>query len=93
MNSLSFQVAGQPYKKFIKNQNKILKTWILPVDGTMFRVILEKDNLDIWVSGTKVSEHKSKFTIYPKSGRLKWLVSSQTKAQQLILPSGHSRPT
>ena len=48
------QVAGKPYKKFIENQNKIMKTWILPVDGTMFRVVLEKDTLDIWVNGTKV---------------------------------------
>ena len=47
-------MAGKPYKKFIENQNKIMKTWILPVDGTMFRVVLEKDTLDIWVNGTKV---------------------------------------
>ena len=50
----SAQVAGKPYKKFIENQNKIMKTWILPVDGTMFRVVLEKDTLDIWVNGSKV---------------------------------------
>ena len=31
-----------------------MKTWILPVDGTMYRVVLEKDTLDIWVNGTKV---------------------------------------
>jgi len=54
-------VAGKPYKKFIENQNKIMKTWILPVDGTMFRVVLEKDTLDIWVNGTKV-EMAGEFT-------------------------------
>jgi hypothetical protein len=31
-----------------------MKTWILPVDGTMFRIVLEKDTLDIWVNGQKV---------------------------------------
>ena len=31
-----------------------MKTWILPVDGTMYRIVLEKDTLDIWVNGTKV---------------------------------------
>jgi hypothetical protein len=30
-----------------------MKTWVLPVDGTMFRVVLEKDTLDIWVNGRK----------------------------------------
>ena len=28
-----------------------MKTWILPVDGTMYRIVLEKDTLDIWVNG------------------------------------------
>ena len=31
-----------------------MKTWILPVDGAMFRIVLEKDTLDIWVNGQKV---------------------------------------
>jgi len=57
----SLEVAGKPYKKFIENQNKIMKTWILPVDGTMFRVVLEKDTLDIWVNGSKV-EMAGEFT-------------------------------
>ncbi len=30
-----------------------MKTWVLPVDGTMYRVVLEKDTLDIWVNGRK----------------------------------------
>ena len=36
-----------------------MKTWILPVDGTMFRVVLEKDTLDIWVNGTKVIQKEA----------------------------------
>ena len=59
--SLCSQVAGKSYKKFTENQNKIMKTWILPVDGTMYRVVLEKDTLDIWVNGTKV-EMAGEFT-------------------------------
>ena len=54
-----------------------MKTWILPVEGTMYRVVLEvscaiywgltgslfiqKDTLDIWVNGTKV-EMAGEFT-------------------------------
>ena len=38
-----------------------MKNWILPEDGTMYRVVLEKDTLDIWVNGTKV-EMAAEFT-------------------------------
>ncbi|XP_023338740.1 fas apoptotic inhibitory molecule 1 [Eurytemora carolleeae] len=57
----SLEVAGKPYKKFLENQTKIMKTWILPVDGNMYRIVLEKDTLDIWVNGTKV-EMAGEFT-------------------------------
>ena len=30
-----------------------MKTWILPVEGVMYRIVLEKDTLDIWVNGQK----------------------------------------
>ena len=33
-------MAGKPYKKFLENQTKIMKTWILPVDGNMYRYVL-----------------------------------------------------
>ena len=54
-------MAGKSLKKFIENQSKIMRTWVLPVDGTMYRVVLEKDTLDIWVNGTKV-EMAAEFT-------------------------------
>ena len=55
------QVGGKSFKKFIETQSKVMKTWILPVDGTMYRVVLEKDTLDIWVNGAKV-EMAGEFT-------------------------------
>ena len=54
-------MGGKSFKKFIESQGKIMKTWILPVEGTMYRVVLEKDTLDIWVNGTKV-EMAGEFT-------------------------------
>ena len=54
-------MGGKSFKKFIETQGKIMKTWILPVEGTMYRVVLEKDTLDIWVNGTKV-EMAGEFT-------------------------------
>ena len=54
-------IDGKPYKTFLDQQSKIMKTWILPVDGEMCRVVLEKDTLDIWVNGKKV-EVAAEFT-------------------------------
>ena len=57
----SLVIDGKPYKTFLDQQSKIMKTWILPVDGEMCRVVLEKDTLDIWVNGKKV-EVAAEFT-------------------------------
>jgi len=54
-------IDGKPYKTFLDQQSKIMKTWILSVDGEMCRVVLEKDTLDIWVNGKKV-EVAAEFT-------------------------------
>ena len=45
---------GKPYNTFSEQQSKIMKTWILSVNGSMNRIVLEKDTLDIWVNGDKV---------------------------------------
>ena len=52
--SLSQQVNGKSYKRFMENQSKILKTWLFPLDGAYIRVVLEKDTLDVWVNGAKL---------------------------------------
>ena len=57
----SSQVNGKSYKTFIEQQSKIMKTWILPINGAMFRIVLEKDTLDIWVNG-KRAEVAAEFT-------------------------------
>ncbi len=44
---------GKSYKTFSEQQSKALQTWVLPVNGAMFRVVLEKDTLDVWVNGAK----------------------------------------
>ncbi len=30
-----------------------MKTWVLPVEGEMCRVVLERDTLDVWVNGRR----------------------------------------
>ena len=49
----SLEVNGKPFKKFIEQQSKAMKTWVLPVEGEMCRIVLEKDTLDVWVNGKK----------------------------------------
>ncbi|KAL7634290.1 UNVERIFIED_CONTAM: hypothetical protein RMT77_015620 [Armadillidium vulgare] len=50
----SLEINGKSYKKFRENQSKILTTWLLPLDGEVTRVVLEKDTLDVWVNGEKL---------------------------------------
>lgn len=57
----TLDVNSKPYKTFKEQQSKIMKTWILPVNGNMFRIVLEKDTLDIWVNGKK-AETAGEFT-------------------------------
>ena len=38
-----------------------MKTWILPVNGEMCRVVMERDTLDVWVNGSK-AETAGEFT-------------------------------
>ena len=49
----TLDVDGKSYKKFTENRSKISKVWVLPVDGDMYRIVLEKDCFDIWVNGRK----------------------------------------
>ncbi len=57
----SLEVAGKPFKKFAERQSKALRTWVLPVEGEMYRVTLERDTLDVWVNGRRV-ETAGEFT-------------------------------
>ena len=40
---------------------QIMKTWVLPVDGSMYRIVLEKDTLDIYANGRR-AETAGEFT-------------------------------
>uniref|UniRef100_T1IVR5 Fas apoptotic inhibitory molecule 1 n=2 Tax=Strigamia maritima TaxID=126957 RepID=T1IVR5_STRMM len=48
------EVNGKSYKKFTENQSKIMRTWYCAVQEKQFRVVLEKDTLDVWVNGQKM---------------------------------------
>ncbi len=54
-------VDGKPLEKFTENRSKISRTWTLKLDGEDYRVVLEKDTLDIWVNGQRI-EAEAEFT-------------------------------
>lgn len=53
--SYELEVNGKSYHKFNEKQNRALRTWLVvtPSDE-QFRVVLEKDTLDIWANGQKL---------------------------------------
>ncbi|WAR04862.1 FAIM1-like protein, partial [Mya arenaria] len=53
----TLEVNGKPLEKFRDNQNKIQKCWCFTMgsqNSTPFRVVLEKDTLNVWVNGKVV---------------------------------------
>lgn len=50
----TLDVDGKPLEKFSENRSKISRTWTLTLDGVDYRVVLEKDTLDIWVNGQRI---------------------------------------
>ncbi|KAF3688362.1 Fas apoptotic inhibitory molecule 1 [Channa argus] len=50
----TLEIDGKNLQKFIDNRAKTTKTWLLKVDGEDFRVVLEKDTMDVWCNGQKM---------------------------------------
>ncbi|MEQ2258801.1 hypothetical protein XENORESO_002560 [Xenotaenia resolanae] len=50
----SLNVDGKSLQKFIDNRAKTTKTWVVQVDGEDYRVVLEKDTMDVWCNGQKM---------------------------------------
>ena len=44
-------VEGVEYETFNKNQLKVLKTWEIKINDKMYRIVLEKDTLNIYLNG------------------------------------------
>ena len=50
----SLEVNGKSYEKFCENQSKILQSWTFVIADTQYRVVLEKNTMDLWVNGNKL---------------------------------------
>ncbi|XP_014707483.1 fas apoptotic inhibitory molecule 1 isoform X2 [Equus asinus] len=50
----TLEINGKSLKKYMENRSKTTNTWVLHVDGEDFRVVLEKDTMDVWCNGKKM---------------------------------------
>ncbi|CAF1227532.1 unnamed protein product, partial [Didymodactylos carnosus] len=50
----TLEIDGKPLQKFRENRSKISRTWTLKLDGEEYRIVLEKDTLDIWLNGKRI---------------------------------------
>ncbi|XP_060631367.1 fas apoptotic inhibitory molecule 1 isoform X1 [Anolis sagrei] len=50
----TLEIDGKSLKKYMENRSKTTNTWLLHLDGTDFRVVLEKDTMDVWCNGKKM---------------------------------------
>ncbi|XP_064517554.1 fas apoptotic inhibitory molecule 1 isoform X1 [Pseudopipra pipra] len=50
----TLEINGKSLKKHMENRLKTTNTWILNLDGTDYRVVLEKDTMDVWCNGQKM---------------------------------------
>lgn len=52
--SYELLVNDKSYECFTQFITKAMKTWLVHVGNETYRVVLEKDTLDIWVNGRKI---------------------------------------
>ena len=52
--SYILEVDGKSLKRFVENRQKVCRTWLPSVNGSPHRVVLERDNLNVWLDGEKL---------------------------------------
>ncbi|KAG7503582.1 hypothetical protein JOB18_041284 [Solea senegalensis] len=50
----TLEINGKSLKKYMENRSKVTSTWVLNLDGTDCRVVLEKDTMDVWCNGQNI---------------------------------------
>lgn len=53
----SLIVDGKTFEQFKENQSKAMKTWETVVNSNPYRIVLEKNTLDIFINGKLVDEN------------------------------------
>ncbi|XP_066488841.1 fas apoptotic inhibitory molecule 1 [Tiliqua scincoides] len=50
----TLEIDGKSLKKYMENRSKTTNTWVLVLDSTHCRIVLEKDTMDVWCNGKKM---------------------------------------
>ncbi|XP_015724152.2 fas apoptotic inhibitory molecule 1 isoform X2 [Coturnix japonica] len=50
----TLEINAKSPKKYMENRSKTTNTWILSLGGTDYRIVLEKDTMDVWCNGEKM---------------------------------------
>ncbi|XP_063068655.1 fas apoptotic inhibitory molecule b [Engraulis encrasicolus] len=50
----SLNINGKAYQRFMDNRSKISKSWTVKLDGVDYRIVLEKDTMDVWCNGQQM---------------------------------------
>ncbi|XP_048216243.1 fas apoptotic inhibitory molecule 1-like [Perognathus longimembris pacificus] len=50
----TLEINGKSLKKYMESRSKTTNTWVLHLDGQDFRVVLEKDTMDVWCNGKQM---------------------------------------
>ncbi|CAH1163812.1 unnamed protein product [Phaedon cochleariae] len=58
--SYSLYVDGKPLQKFTEKQSQIMRTWALIAEGIRYRVVFDKQTLNIYVNG-QINDAESVF--------------------------------
>ncbi|CAH6777850.1 fas apoptotic inhibitory molecule 1 [Phodopus roborovskii] len=54
------EIEGKSFRKYVENRSKTTNTWVLHLDGKNFRIVLEKNTMDVWCNG-KIIESAGEF--------------------------------
>ncbi|CAL9689697.1 unnamed protein product [Knipowitschia caucasica] len=50
----TLEINGKSLKKHLENRSRTSSTWVLNLEGTDLRVVLEKDTMDVWCNGQNI---------------------------------------
>ncbi|XP_036049964.1 fas apoptotic inhibitory molecule 1 [Onychomys torridus] len=54
------EIERKSFIKYVENRSKTTNTWVLHLDGENFRIVLEKNSMDVWCNG-EIIESVGKF--------------------------------
>jgi hypothetical protein len=83
----SLTVDGKSYEKFCENQSKILQAWVFHVGAETYRVVLEKNTMDVWANGRRIDSEPE----FVENGTETRFELNGAPVRLVTISSGHRR--